>query len=83
MADAEMDEFAEHTGQARQQAYGTVTSLVPQGRPAEPEEVAHAMCWLPGPHASYVNGTSITIDGGTTMVDPGTVPLDFEVRPRQ
>ncbi|MFM7147272.1 MAG: hypothetical protein ACKOW5_13175 [Actinomycetales bacterium] len=45
--------------------------------------MAHAICWLPGPHASYVNGTSITIEGGTTMVDPGTVPLDFEVRPRQ
>lgn len=82
MADAEMDEFAARTGQDRQQAYETVTSLVPQRRPAQPQEIADAIWWLLGPQASYVNGASITIDGGTTLVDPGTVPLDYSVVPR-
>lgn len=82
MADAEMDEFGAHTGQSRQQAYETVTSLVPQRRPAEPQEIADAIWWLLGPQASYVNGASITIDGGTTLVDPGTVPLHYAVTPR-
>lgn len=82
MADSEMDEFGGHIGQTREQAYATVTALVPQGRPAEPSEVADAAIWLLGPESSYVNGASITIDGGTTLVDPGTVPFDFKVGPR-
>lgn len=82
MADGEMDEFGANIGQSREQAYATVSSLVPQGRAAEPIEVARAIAWLLGPEASYINGASITIDGGTTQVDPGTVPIDFVVQPR-
>ena len=82
MADAEMDEFGAHTGQNREQAYAAVTQLVPARRPAEPDEVAHAIRWLLGPESSYVNGASLTVDGGTTMVDPGTAGLDFTITPR-
>ena len=82
MADAEMDEFGAHTNQTREQAYASVTQLVPARRPAEPDEVAHAIRWLLGPESAYVNGASLTVDGGTTMVDPGTAGLDFTITPR-
>ncbi len=82
MADAEMDEFGQHTGLDRQQAYDAVTQLVPARRPAEPQEVANAICWLLGAESTYVNGASFTIDGGTTLVDPGTAGFDFTITPR-
>jgi 3-hydroxybutyrate dehydrogenase len=32
----------------------------------EPEEVAEAVAYLCGPHASFVTGTSLVLDGGWT-----------------
>ncbi len=32
----------------------------------EPEEVAHAVLWLCGPHTTYVTGTDLVLDGGWT-----------------
>ncbi len=82
MADEEMAEFGTPYGLDRDQAYAEVTRLVPQGRPAQADEVAGAVLWLAGPDASYVNGATLVVDGGTILVDPGTVGLDFTVRPR-
>lgn len=82
MADAEMAEFGSGLGLDVEQAYEEVTSLVPQRRPARAQEVAAAVMWLASADASYVNGATLTVDGGTTLVDPGTVPFDFTVRPR-
>ncbi|MGY1813351.1 SDR family NAD(P)-dependent oxidoreductase [Blastococcus sp. SYSU D00820] len=82
MADEEMAEFGGPLGLSRDEAYAEVTRLVPQQRPAEAAEVAAAVTWLAGPDASYVNGACLTVDGGTVLVDPGTVPFDFAVRAR-
>ena len=82
MADAEMDEFGGGIGQTRDEAYATVTALVPQRRPAQADEIAGTVLWLLGPQAGYVNGASIVADGGTTMVDPGTVPFAARITPR-
>jgi meso-butanediol dehydrogenase/(S,S)-butanediol dehydrogenase/diacetyl reductase len=82
MADEEMREFGEPLGLTRDEAYDEVTRLVPQGRPGVPEEAAAAILWLLGPQASYVNGAVLTVDGGTTLLDPGTLPYDYEIRPR-
>lgn len=81
MADAEMDALA-GAGGDREAAYRAVTALVPQRRPAEAAEVADAITWLCGSRSSYVNGAVITVDGGTTLVDPGTVPFDYRVEAR-
>ena len=78
MADAEMDAFTAD----RDTGYAEVTGLVPQRRPADAAEVAAAIGWLLGPESSYVNGTVLTVDGGTTALDAGTVPFDFRLEPR-
>jgi NAD(P)-dependent dehydrogenase (short-subunit alcohol dehydrogenase family) len=43
-----------------------LTARIPAGRFATSEEVADAICWLLSPTSSYINGTSLTIDGGET-----------------
>lgn len=46
----------------RSRAYAD--DMVPLRRTGQPEEVARVIVWLAGPDASYVNGTTITVDGG-------------------
>jgi NAD(P)-dependent dehydrogenase (short-subunit alcohol dehydrogenase family) len=43
------------------------------------DEVAAAVCWLLSDRASYVNGAVLPVDGGSCVVDPGTVALDPRV----
>ncbi len=39
-------------------------STIPLGRPSEPSEIADAVAWLAGPHASYVTGVALPVAGG-------------------
>lgn len=79
MADEEMRLFAAERGLTIETAYGLVTALVPQRRPATALEVAAAVCWLLSAQASYVNGAVLPVDGGTVAVDAGTAALDPRV----
>jgi len=42
-----------------------ILNSIPCGRFGEPGELAHAIVWLCSEHASYVNGHSLIVDGGT------------------
>jgi meso-butanediol dehydrogenase / (S,S)-butanediol dehydrogenase / diacetyl reductase len=72
LADAEMDRLAELRGIDREGAYELVGASSPLRRVGLADEVAEAAVWLAGPASSYVNGAVLTVDGGTSIVDPGT-----------
>lgn len=79
MADAEMDGLAAERDTTRERAYATVTADVPLRRPARSNEVADVIRWLLSPAASYVTGATVTVDGGTSVVDAGTLAFCAEL----
>ena len=44
----------------------SLLSHIPLGRPALPEEIAHAVLFLVAPESSYINGAVLAVDGGWT-----------------
>ena len=43
---------------------GEITDGIPQGRVADPDEIAAAVRFLVGPESSYVTGEILRVDGG-------------------
>jgi NAD(P)-dependent dehydrogenase (short-subunit alcohol dehydrogenase family) len=70
MGDSDMDDVARATGIDREAAYERAHRLNPVGRAAEAREVADVIAFLASGRASYVNGATVMVDGGTTVVDP-------------
>lgn len=82
MADLEMAEFGATVGMSQEEAYREVSQLVPMGRPAHADEVASVIAFLLSDAARFVNGATVSVDGGHRLVDVGTVPIDYQVTSR-
>jgi NAD(P)-dependent dehydrogenase (short-subunit alcohol dehydrogenase family) len=55
-------------GKAPEEYEHLLTSQVPMGRLAKPEEIAEFMLFLSSEKANYITGTSMTIAGGKTLI---------------
>ena len=44
--------------------------IIPNGRPAQPIDIAHAALFLLSPYANHINGQTILVDGGWTHTGP-------------
>jgi NAD(P)-dependent dehydrogenase (short-subunit alcohol dehydrogenase family) len=74
MADEQMQALVDKRGLSSiEEAYQLVTKDVPLGRPATPEEVANVICFVASAEASAMNGSILTVDGGSTVVDLPTL----------
>jgi NAD(P)-dependent dehydrogenase (short-subunit alcohol dehydrogenase family) len=56
------------TGMDESEAYSEERTGNPVGRPGHVNEVASVIAFLASPRSSYVTGTSITVDGGLTLM---------------
>lgn len=54
------------TGATAEEVFAGWKNLIPAGRLGTPEEFASVVAFLASERASYVNGVSLTVDGGTT-----------------
>ena len=59
---------AAKAGVALEQYYANLAKDIPLGRVGRAEEVANAIAFLASGAASYITGTSINLDGGTSAV---------------
>ncbi len=55
------------------QALSSLLTLIPYGRIGMPDDIGRAAVWLASDASDYVNGASLFIDGGMTLV-PGFSP---------
>jgi NAD(P)-dependent dehydrogenase (short-subunit alcohol dehydrogenase family) len=75
MAEQEFAEAARTKNTTVEGIFADLLKFVPQGRASSPDEQAKPIAWLLSDEASYVNGASLVVDGGTILVDAGMLNL--------
>ncbi len=61
-----LERNARNNGTSMEEELRTISAQVPVGRVGEPEEIGKLVAFLCSDDASYINGTNIPIDGGST-----------------
>jgi meso-butanediol dehydrogenase/(S,S)-butanediol dehydrogenase/diacetyl reductase len=67
MVVAEEEAEAAQKGVTRDEVRRRLVEGVPAGRLCTVEDVGHLVTWLAGPHASYVNGQALCVNGGSVL----------------
>ena len=62
-----IDRKVASTGKDEAAVRESLLAEIPVGRFGEPGEIANAVAFLASPAASYINGTSVLVDGGRTQ----------------
>jgi len=70
--------YWQHRVQARPTVLETVTAWYPLGRVGRPEDVTAALAFLASDEASWITGTTLTVDGGLTA---GNLRMTEEIVP--
>jgi NAD(P)-dependent dehydrogenase (short-subunit alcohol dehydrogenase family) len=75
MAEQEFAEAAAHKSTTVENIFRDILKFVPQQRASSPMEQAKPIAWLLSDEASYITGSSLVVDGGTIITDPGMLNL--------
>jgi meso-butanediol dehydrogenase/(S,S)-butanediol dehydrogenase/diacetyl reductase len=76
IGDRSMEDLTRVRGISLDEAYRLTTEHVPLRRPAQSDEIAACCLFLASDEASYVTGTALIVDGGTTSVDAANLEFD-------
>ena len=57
-------EWIDHASSEEQALHDRLMAHIPMGRPAQPDEIAHAALFLADPDSAYITGQVLAVDGG-------------------
>jgi NAD(P)-dependent dehydrogenase (short-subunit alcohol dehydrogenase family) len=73
MSEHEMDELGGMIGKNREEAFNEVAKDLPLNRVATPDEIANVCLFLASNDSSFMTGAVLMVDGGSAVVDVGTL----------